>query len=133
MAAERYTETHKDISKAEKPEQLAHGVKAINGAAVGTVLDTGPANITQLLFTTAPTSYDVPTFDPTGLPLTGYMCLVDQVAGFPPRVVYNEDVHVGGGHSPHASHKVSAYSIPFTGNLVLQSCPTGGVFSITTA
>ena len=126
---ERYTETHEEK---DAPEQFAHGVKALNGAAVGTVIDTGPANVTQILFTTAPTSYDVPSFAPGGLPTSGYLCLIDQ-GTTPPTVIYNENIHVGGGHSPHASHKVSAYSIPFVGNLYLQSCPTGAVFSITTA
>jgi hypothetical protein len=134
---ERYTESHHDEHSTQhpardKPEQLVHGVKTCNSAAVGTVIDAGPATITQILFTTAPTSYEIPTFDPTGLPLTGYFCLLDQ-GTTPPRIIYNENVHVGGGHSPHASKKVSAYVTSYTGNLYLQSCPIGGVFSLTTA
>jgi hypothetical protein len=123
-----------EAPKKEAPEQLAHGVKGLTTAQVGTVIDTGPANITQILFTGAPTSFEIPQFDPgTGLPLTGYFCLIDQVAGQPNRIIYNENIHAGGGHSPHASHKVSGYSIPFSGNLVLQSCPAGATFSLTTA
>ena len=120
----------REQSERDRPEQLAHGVKNITSAAVGTVIDTGPCNITQIIYTGAPTAYEVPTFAPTGMPLTGYFCLVDQGTGV---VLYNENVNVGGGHSPHASHKVSGYSIPVTGNILLQSCPVGGTFSITTA
>jgi len=109
---------------------MAHGVKSITTAGVGTVIDTGPMSITQILFTVAPTSYEVPTFAPSGLPLTGYLCLIDQSTG---AVLYNENIHVGGGHSPHASHKMSGYSIPVQGALYLQSCPIGATFSLTTA
>jgi hypothetical protein len=122
---------HKPEQK-DKPEQLAHGVKTLNSAAVGTVIDSGPATITQILYTTAPSAYEVPTFLPSGLPVTGYLCLLDQ-GTTPPTVIYNENIHVGGGHSPHASHKVSAYVTNYTGNLYLQSCPVGAAFSITTA
>jgi hypothetical protein len=117
----------------DAPEQFVHGVKVLNGAAVGTVIDAGPCNITQILYTTAPTQYEQPSFDPnTGLPTNAYLCLIDQ--GYtPPRVIYNENIHAGGGHSPHASHKVSGYSIPVLGNIYLQSCPAGAAFSITTA
>jgi len=121
-------------SQPEKPEQLLHGVKAITSALVGTVLDAGPANVTQLLFTGSPTSYEVPQFDPnTGLPITAYFTLTDVVAGQPPRVLYNVHAGVNGSHSPHATHKMSGYNIPFSGNLTLQSCPVGSTWSLTTA
>jgi hypothetical protein len=115
----------------DQPEQFAHGIKGLTTAQVGTVIDTGPATITQILYTGAPSSYEVPTFDPTGLPLTAYFCLVDQ--GPPSRVLFNYNGHINGGHSPHATHKMSGYTIPYTGNLVLQSCPAGAVYSLTTA
>jgi hypothetical protein len=128
---ERMVEHGQPESK-DKPEQLVHGVKTFSSANVGTVIDAGPATITQILYTGAPTSYDVATFDPTGMPTGAYLCLVDQ--GFtPPRIIYNENIHVGGGHSPHATHKVSGYTTSYTGNLYLQSCPTGATFSLTTA
>jgi len=115
-------------------EPLVHGVIAIDSTKVGTAIDTGPANITQILFTAAPTSYEVPQFDPgTGLPTKGYFTLIDSVAGSPARVLYSVHTAVNGAHSPHATHKQSGYNIPFSGNLVVQSCPTGATFSITTA
>ena len=117
----------------DEVEQLVHGVKNITMALVGTVIDTGPANITQILFTGSPTSYEVPQFDPnTGLPTTGYFTLIDQ--GFtPPKVIYSVQVGTNGAHSPHATHKMSGYSIPLVGNLYLQSCPAGSTWSLTTA
>jgi hypothetical protein len=111
---------------------MAHGTLPITGASVGTVIDNLAGNVTQILYTGAPTSYEVPTFDPgSGLPTTGYICIVDNSVT-PPRVIYNENAHVGGGHSPHATHKQSAYSIPFT-SLYVQSCPKGATYSVTTA
>ena len=113
-------------------EQQAHGVKNITGAAVGTVIDSGPANITQILYTAAPTSFEVPQFDPgTGLPTTGYFCLTE-TSVTPPRVLFSFNGHQNLGLGVHASHKISAYSIPFT-TLTLQSCPAGATFSLTTA
>jgi len=123
---------HED-KKPDKPEQLAHGVKSITSAMAGTVIDTGPATITQILYTGAPSSFEVPQFDPTGLPLTGYFTLIDQVAGQGNHVIYSKNFHTGGGFSPHATHKASGYSIPYQGNLFLQSCPVGATFSLTTA
>ena len=114
----------------DKPEQRAHGAKTLNSAAVGTVIDTGPCNLTQLLYTAGPSNYEVPTFNPQGLPLSGYLCLIDQGTG---QVIFNFNIHVGGGHSPNATKKVSGYSIPIVGNILLQSCPVGATFSITTA
>jgi hypothetical protein len=119
--------------KRDAPEQTAHGVISIDGTKVGTVLDVGPASITQILYTGAPTSYETPNYDPgTGLPTKGYFTLIEAPTGQSPRVLISFNGHINGGHSPHATHKVSAYSIPFT-NLVLQSCPAGATFSITTA
>ena len=117
----------------KKPEQLAHGVKNITTASIGTVLDTGPATITQILFTGAPTLYEQPTFDPTGIPNSGYFCITDEVAGLAPRVIYNVNGHINSGNSPHATHKISGYSIPYAGNLVCRSCPAGATYSLTTA
>jgi len=110
---------------------MAHGVKTANSAAVGTVLDNLAGNITQILFTGAPTNWEQPTFDPSGLPLTGYFTLTDNSVT-PPRVLFSYNGHCGGGHSPHASHKQSAYNIAFT-SLYLQSCPAGATYSLTTA
>jgi hypothetical protein len=122
------------VEEAEAPEQFVHGVKNITTASVGTTLDTGPLNITQILFTVAPTSYEVPQFDPgTGLPTTGYFTITDEVAGQPPHVLYSVQAGVNGAHSPHASHKMSGYSIPVAGNLVCRSCPAGSTWSLTTA
>ena len=122
--------THTSEKKPEKPEQLVHGVKNITSAAVGTVIDSGPCNITQILYTGAPSNYEVATFAPTGSPLTAYFCLVDQGTGV---TIYNKNFHTGGGFSPHATHKVSGYTIAVVGNIYLQSCPIGATFSITTA
>jgi hypothetical protein len=114
----------------EQPEQLVHGVKNITTANVGTVIDTGPATITQILYTGAPTNYEVATFNPSGMPLTAYFTLVDDATN---HVIYSKNFHTGGGFSPHATHKASGYTISYTGNLVLQSCPAGATFSLTTA
>jgi len=123
-----------EVETEDQPEQLVHGVKNITAALVGTVLDTGPANITQILFTGAPTSWEMPQFDPnTGLPTAAYFTLTDVVAGQPARVIYSVQAGTNGAHSPHASHKMSGYSIPFSGNLTLQSCPAGSTWSLTTA
>jgi len=123
-----------EVEERDQVEQFVHGVKPITTALVGTIIDTGPANITQILFTGSPTSYEVPQFDPgTGLPTAGYFTLTDEVAGQPPHVLYSVHAGVNGAHSPHASHKMSGYSIPFTGNLVLRSCPAGSTWSLTTA
>jgi hypothetical protein len=112
---------------------MAHGVKNITTALVGTVIDNLAGNITQILFTVAPTSYEIPTFDPTtGYPTSGYFCLLDN-STTPPTKLFNYIPHSNGGYaSPHASHKVSAYNIPFT-SLYLQSCPIGATYSLTTA
>ena len=136
---ERYTESHHDEHHTQhstqhpakdKPEQLAHGVKNITTASIGTVIDTGPATVTQILYTGAPTSYEVPTFNVNGLPLSAYFTLIDDATN---HVLYSANFHVGGGHSPHASHKVSGYTMSYAGNLVCQSCPAGATFSLTTA
>ena len=110
---------------------MAHGVKTIDGTAVGTVIDNIAGNITQILFTGAPTLWEQPTFDPSGLPLSGYFSLVDN-STTPSRVLFQYNGHVGGGHSPHATHKQSAYNIPFT-SLYVQSVPKGATYSLTTA
>jgi len=125
---------HYEVETEDQPEQLVHGVKAITAALVGTVIDTGPCNITQILFTGPPTSWEMPQFDPgTGLPTAAYFTLTDEVAGSPPRVLYSVHAGVNGSHSPHATHKMSGYSIPVSGNLVLRSCPAGSTWSLTTA
>lgn len=111
---------------------MAHGTIPIAGAQVGTVIDAAAGNITQILFTGSPTNYEIPTFDPnTGLPLTAYFTLVDNSVT-PPRVLYSENGHLNPAKSPHASHKMSAYSIPFT-SLYVQSVPKGSTWSVTTA
>jgi hypothetical protein len=111
---------------------MAHGTLAIDGTKVGTVIDNLAGNVTQILYTGAPNLYEVPTFDlGTGLPTTGYFCLVDNSVA-PPRVLTSFNGHINGAHSPHASHKISGYSIPFT-SLYVQSCPKGGTYSVTTA
>jgi hypothetical protein len=123
-----------EVETEDEVEQLVHGVKAITAALVGTILDTGPCNITQILFTGAPTSWEMPQFDPsTGLPTAAYFTLTDVVAGQPPRVLYSVHAGTNGAHSPHATHKMSGYSIPVSGNLTLQSCPAGSTWSLTTA
>jgi hypothetical protein len=115
---------------ADAPEQFVHGLKSLSGAQVGTTIDTN-GTINQVLFLSAPTSYEQPQFDPsTGLPTKAYFTLID--TGFtPPLVLISYNGHVNGSHSPHASHKLSGYLIPFI-NLVLQSCPAGATFSLTT-
>jgi hypothetical protein len=112
---------------------MAHGIKNITTAQVGTVIDNLAGNITQILFTGAPTANEIPQFDPvTGYPTTGYFCLLDNSVT-PPIKLFNYTPHSNGSYSsPHATHKVSAYSIPF-GSLYLQSCPVGATFSLTTA
>jgi hypothetical protein len=123
-----------EVETEEQPEQLVHGVISITAASVGTAIDTGPANVTQILFTAPPTSYEIPQFDPgTGLPTKGYFTLIDSVAGSPARVLYSVHAGVNGAHSPHATHKMSGYSIPFSGSLIVQSCPAGSTWSVTTA
>jgi hypothetical protein len=111
---------------------MAHGTIAITGAQVGSVIDNLAGNITQILFTGSPTSYEVPTFDPgSGLPTSGYICITDNSVT-PPRILFSHNGHINGSTSPHASHKVSAYNIPFT-SLYVQSCPKGATYSVTTA
>ena len=123
-----------EVETEDQPEQLVHGVKAITAALVGTIIDAGPCNITQILFTGPPTAYEIPQFDPgTGLPTAAYFTLTDEVAGSPPRVLYSVHAGTNGAHSPHATHKMSGYSIPVSGNLVLRSCPAGSTWSLTTA
>jgi hypothetical protein len=112
---------------------MAHGVKSCTTAQVGTTIDNLAGTITQILFTVPPNAYEIPTFDPTtGYPTAGYFCLLDNSVS-PPIRLFNFTPHSNGGYaSPHASHKVSAYGIPF-GSLYLQSCPAGATFSLTTA
>jgi hypothetical protein len=122
-----------EVEQTSEPEVTprAHGTFPIAGAQVGTTLDATAGNITSLLFTAPPSSYEVPTFDPnTGLPLTGYFCLVDNGVT-PNRVIFNLSGHTNGGFSPHPSKKVSGINIPFT-SLYVQSCPKGATYSVTT-
>jgi hypothetical protein len=120
----------KPETQADAPEQFVHGAKPITGALVGTVLDTN-GTINQILYTGPPTSYEIPQFDPgSGLPTKGYFTLID--TGFtPPVVLFSTNGHNNGAHSPHATHKMAGYLIPFI-SLVLQSCPAGATYSVTT-
>src|SRR6516165_10536699 len=99
----------------DQPEQFAHGSKPLTGAQVGTTIDTN-ATITSVLYTGPPTSYELPQFDPnTGLPTSGYFCLVD--TGVIPGkavVLMNFNAHLG-NHSPHPTHQIVGNSngIPF--------------------
>ena len=129
---------HKDESdRKDKPEQFAHGAIAITGAQVGTTIDTN-GNIIEILYTGAPTAYEVPTFDPaTGLPLTGYFCLIDKPATGPFIRLYNFSGHHGAVGAPHPKNKkmtgvVGVSSIPFN-SLYVQSVPVGATFQVTTA
>jgi hypothetical protein len=112
---------------------MAHGTIAIDGTKVGTVIDNTAGNITQILHTGAPTSYEMAEFDPaTGLPTKGYFCLVDNSVT-PPRRLFSVNTHHNGSYSsPSATHKTSAYNIPFT-SLYVQAVPKGGTWSVTTA
>ena len=110
---------------------MAHGTFALDGSKVGSVVDALAGNLTQILITGSPTSWELPEFDPgTGLPTKGYFCLVDSGA-VPLRVLFSFNGHAN-GHSPHATNKVSSYPISF-GVLKLQSCPKGATYSVTTA
>jgi hypothetical protein len=110
---------------------MAHGTFPVAAAQVGTTLDAAAGNITSLLYTAPPTGYEDATFDAaTGLPLTGYFCLIDNGVT-PHRTIFNFNGHINGGFSPHPTKKMSGINIPFT-SLYVQSCPKGATYSITT-
>jgi len=109
---------------------MAHGTFVVDGTKVGTVIDAAAGHITNILFTGAPTQWEIPNFDSNGLPNQGYFSLVDNSVT-PPRVLFQLNGHVGGGHSPHATHQQMAYSIPF-GSLFVNSVTKGATYSVTT-
>jgi len=136
-------EPHRTVEHKDDPERkgevtpFAHGVLTVDGSKVGTTIDTS-GNIIAILFTGAPTSYEIPTFDAaTGLPTGGYFCLIDKPASGPFTRLYNFNGHHGAICAPHPTNKkmqgtVGVSAIPFN-TLYVQSVPAGATFQVITA
>jgi hypothetical protein len=110
------------------------GTFVVSQANVGQVIDTN-AFLTAVAYTGKPTKFDTHAqFDiTTGLPTLKYFCLIDNAIQPRPKQLLNFDPHINGGFSPHPTYNLMGGIHHKFVSLVLQSCPSGAVFAITTS
>lgn len=96
------------------------GTFALDSSSVGASIDTN-ATLTTINFLTGPNSSD-----PHDM-----FCLVDDTGGTVSATVFGFHPGLNGGFAPDANQNLMTYQVSFT-NLVLQACPDGATFNITT-
>jgi hypothetical protein len=97
------------------------GTFALDSTSVGASIDTN-ATLTTINYLAAPDTSDY----------HDHFCLVDNnPEGFQPVTVFNFNPSLNGGFSPDAAKNLLSFDIPFI-HLVLQSCPDGATFNVTT-
>jgi hypothetical protein len=112
------------------------GTFTIGAAHAGVLIDVGPGRLVAIGYQKRPLGSEQPEFDPSGLPRRGYFCLVDRVDGASPRQLFSVDLHTNPVCLPIAGSENNMLSlpdgIPFFGSLLVQCCPRGACFSVTT-
>jgi hypothetical protein len=108
----------------------------VTSASVGSTIDTG-GTLIAIGYQTRPTPHMPAAFQPGSLPTDGYFCLIDKPATGLPHQLYNLEMYTNGGHSPVASSNSNLLTMRAgTGisltNLVVQACPPGAQFVVTT-
>jgi hypothetical protein len=104
------------------------GTYTIGSAQVGQVIDPVAGRVMSVSYLTKPAAVDQPAFDISGFPVRGYFCLRN--SGNPLRPIMSIE-QINGGFAPGTTI-TAGLQAPYT-TLILQSCPPGATFSITTA
>jgi hypothetical protein len=120
--------------RAQIEDCIMAGTYVLDSSKVGQAIDTA-GTLRQISYDAPPTAWERLSFNKAvgspeyGLPTSGAFCLIDVLADGSLNTIYNLDIFSNGGFTPGT---ISTLSIPFA-QLVLQCCPVGASFTVTTA